>query len=174
MTRHCLEALLRHDWPVTILTKSDLVVRDLDLIKRFTDIEVGLTITTLDEHQRRLLEPGATPIPRRLAGLRLVSEAGISTYAFLGPVYPTSTINSVREMVRRVHEAGATTVLVDRLNLKRGVWTSVSSALSADPHLLRLARARLFPETDEGDYYRRVFAAASDEADSLGLEFGLA
>ena len=174
VTRHCLEVLLRHDWPVTVLTKSDLVVRDLDLLKRFSNVEVGFTVTTLDEHQRRLLEPGASPVPRRLAGMRLVSEAGIRTYAFLGPIYPTANIHTVRELVRRVHEAGATTVLVDRLNLKRGVWTSLSSALSADPHLLGLAKRRLFPGPDEGDHYMRVFAAARDEADSLGLEFGLA
>ncbi len=174
VTRHCLEVLLRHNWPVTILTKSDLVVRDLDLLGRFSDAEVGFTVTTLDEHQRRLLEPGAPPVPRRLAGMRLVSESGVRTYAFLGPIYPMANLHGVRELVRRTHEAGAGMVMVDRLNLRRRVWSSVSRALSPDPHLLKLARGRLFPEPSEGDHYRRIFAAVRDEADALGIEFGLA
>ena len=107
ITRFCLERLSRHDWPVCVLTKSDLVVRDIDLLEAFSDCEVGLTVTTLDEHQRRLMEPGAPPVARRLAAMRLLSDSGIPTYAFIGPIYPTSNLDELRELVRRVHEAGA-------------------------------------------------------------------
>ena len=135
LTRYCLERLLRHDWPVCILTKSDLVVRDMDLLEDLSDVEVGFTITSLDEHQRRLLEPGAPSVARRLAAMRLMADAGIPTYAFIGPIYPTSTINELRELVRKVHDAGTRYVLVDRLNLKRGVWLSLLRALGPDPTL---------------------------------------
>ena len=169
MTRYCLELLVRHDWPVCILTKSDLVVRDIDLIEDLTDAEVGFTITTLDEHQRRLLEPGAPPVARRLAAMRLVSDAGVPTYAFIGPIYPTSTVNELQKLVRKVHDAGATYVLVDRLNLKRGVWLSLLKALGPDISLLSTARRRLFQEDSGNDYYSRAIRVVEDEARALDL-----
>ena len=169
LTRYCLESLARHDWPVCILTKSDLVVRDMDLLEDLSEVEVGFTITSLDEHQRRLLEPGAPRVARRVAAMRLVSDAGIPTYAFIGPIYPTSTINELRELVRRVHDAGARYVLVDRLNLKRGVWLSLLRALGPDPSLLAIARQRLFLEEARDVFYPRAFRAVEEEARSLGL-----
>jgi DNA repair photolyase len=172
VTRFCMERLSRHDWPVAILTKSDLVVRDLDLIEGLSDCEVGFTISTLDEHQRRLLEPGAPSVPRRLAAMRLLSDSGVRTYAFLGPIYPTATINEVREMVRRVNTAGARSLLVDRLNLKRGVWLSVTKALTPDPGLMGIARRRLFPWPGDPDFYQRVFVVVQEEAEALGMDVG--
>jgi DNA repair photolyase len=169
ITRYCLERLLRHDWPVCILTKSDLVVRDIDLLKGLSEVEVGFTITSLDEHQRRLLEPGAPPVARRLAAMRLVSDAGVPTYAFIGPIYPTSTANELRELVRRVHGAGARYILVDRLNLKRGVWLSLLKALGSDDALLSTARRRLFPQEGGDEYYPRAMRVVEEEARALDL-----
>ena len=169
ITRYCLERLSRHDWPVCILTKSDLVVRDIDILETLSQVEVGFTITSLDEHQRRLLEPGAPPVARRLAAMSMMSESGIPTYAFIGPIYPTSTVNELRGLVRRVHEAGASYVLVDRLNLKRGVWLSLLKALGPDPSLLATARRHLFLEEARDVFYPRALRAVEDEALSLGL-----
>lgn len=171
LTRYCLERLLRHDWPVCILTKSDLVVRDLDLLGSFSEREVGFTITTMDEHQRRLMEPGAPPIARRLAAMRLLSDADVPTYAFIGPIYPMATVNELRNLVRQVHEAGARYVLVDRLNLKRGVWLSISRALGGDQALMATARHRMFPPdgSGEGGFYQGAFSVVEDEARALDL-----
>ncbi len=169
LTRFCLDRLARHEWPVGILTKSDLVVRDLDLLGRLSEVEVGFTVTTLDEHQRRLLEPGAPPVPRRLAAMRLLSDAGVPTYAFLGPIFPTTTSVELRELVRLVHAAGARYILVDRLNLRRGVWLSILKALSADQGLLETARRRLFPGSGEADFYPRAFDLVEEEARGLGM-----
>jgi DNA repair photolyase len=169
ITRYCLERLARHDWPVCVLTKSDLVVRDMDIIERISEVEVGFTITSMDEHQRRLLEPGAPPVARRLAAMRMMSDSGIPTYAFIGPIYPTSTVNELRDLVRRVHEAGAGYILVDRLNLKRGVWLSLLKALGPDPELLARARRHLFLEEAKDVFYPLAMKAVEDEAMSLGI-----
>lgn len=169
ITRYCLERLARHDWPVCVLTKSDLVVRDADILGTITEAEVGFTVTTTDEHQRRLMEPGAPPVARRLAAMRMLSDIDIPTYAFIGPIYPTANLNELRELVRRVHEAGARYVLVDRLNLKRGVWLSLLRALGPDPVLLSTARRRLFLEESRDEFYPRAIRAVEDEAMSLGL-----
>ena len=169
ITRNCLELLSRHDWPVCVLTKSDLVVRDMDVLEGFSDCEVGLTITTLDEHQRRLMEPGAPPIPRRLAAMRILAEAGIRTYAFVGPVYPTATLNELRNLVRQVHDAGGRYILVDRMNLKSGVWRSITRALGGDRGLMSTARRRMFPAEGEATFYQRALSTLEEEARALGL-----
>jgi DNA repair photolyase len=169
LTRYCLEPLLRHDWPVCILTKSDLVVRDLDLLEVFSEREVGFTVTTLDEHQRRLMEPGAPSVARRLAAMRLLSDADIPTYAFIGPIYPTASINELRNLVRKVHDAGARYILVDRLNLKSGVWLSVTKALNGDHALMTTARRRMFPPEGNDDFYGPAFRVVEDEARALDI-----
>jgi len=104
--------------------------------------------------------------------MRLLSDAGVRTYAFLGPIYPTATINEVREMVRRVNTAGASSVLVDRLNLKRGVWLSVTRALSPDPALMGVARRRMFPRPGDPDFYQRALVVVQEEAEALGMDVG--
>ena len=88
LTRQCLEILLEHKFPVGILTKSPLVLRDLDIIKKFEEIEVGITITTDDEKMRRIFEPGAAPIEARISTLKKLKEQGVKTYVFIGPMLP--------------------------------------------------------------------------------------
>jgi len=66
LTRQCLEVLLAYQFPVSILTKSSLVLRDLDLIKRFKEMEVGITITTDNDKIREIFEPNAPSIETRI------------------------------------------------------------------------------------------------------------
>jgi DNA repair photolyase len=94
----------------------------------------------------------------------------VRAYAFLGPIYPTASLQDVRALVRAAQGAGASAVMVDRLNLRPGVWASVSRALGADPQLEALARRRLHPAEGEADFYQRVLVTALEEARSLGLE----
>ena len=60
LTRRCLEILAENQWPVTIQTKSSLVLRDIDIFEKIKDIEVGFSIGTADEKIRMLFEPGAS------------------------------------------------------------------------------------------------------------------
>ncbi len=88
LTRRCLAALSRHNFPVEILTKSPLVLRDMDVIAQCRQIEVGLTITTDDEGIRRIFEPRAPSIDQRIRALRALHQKGVRTYAFIGPLLP--------------------------------------------------------------------------------------
>jgi len=144
ITRACLEALLEHPLPVSILTKSALVLRDLDLIKKLKDVQVAFTITTLDEEVRRRFEPGASPVAARLDALRAFSEAGIPTWAFCGPLLPgiTDDETSLDTLFAQLKRAGVGYVLVDSLNLRGAVWGRLSRLLRAHyPHLLERYRA---------------------------------
>jgi DNA repair photolyase len=91
VTRACLEVLARHDWPVRLITRSPLVVRDVDLLRRFSDLEVGLSVPTLDDRARAAVEPGAPTIAHRLEALRALSAAGLDTFVNYAPAYPFTT-----------------------------------------------------------------------------------
>ena len=88
LTRRCLEILADHGWPVTVQTKSPLVLRDLDILKRSPGVEVGFTIATADERVRLIFEPGAPPIARRIEALGKLHAAGIATFVMVAPLLP--------------------------------------------------------------------------------------
>lgn len=111
LTRQCLEILREHKFPVGILTKSPLVLRDLDIIKRFDEIEVGITISTDDEEMRKIFEPGAPPIEARINTLRKLKEQGIKTYVFIGPMLPMNP-----DILSEKIEKYADSILISRMN----------------------------------------------------------
>jgi len=111
LTRQCLEVLLPYQFPVFILTKSQLVLRDMDLIKKFEDIEVGITITTDNEKMREIFEPKAPTIEARIHALKTLHENNIKTYAFIGPALPMDPEALGRRIFPYVDH-----VLIDRMN----------------------------------------------------------
>ena len=116
LTRRCLEILLRHGWPVTIQTKSPLVLRDVDLLRRSDKIEVGLSVTSADDGVRRLFEPGAPSIEVRIKALEQLHLAGITTYAMIAPMLPGA------EKLAAGLSGRVDYVLVDRMNYHYGDW----------------------------------------------------
>ncbi len=122
LTRRCLEVLLPYQPSVDILTKSPLVLRDLDLLKRFKEVEVGMTITTDDDEIRKTFEPHASPITARIQALKTLFEAGLETYAFIGPLLPMDPEALSEQLNPYVHS-----VLIDRMNYAsktRKIYTS--------------------------------------------------
>jgi DNA repair photolyase len=111
ITRGCLEALLDRQFPVNLLTRSPLCLRDLDLFKRFEKIKVGLTVTTHDERIKKLFEPCSPSISARINALETLHKAGIRTYAFIGPLLPLKAA-----MLARMLEGVVDEVLIDRMN----------------------------------------------------------
>jgi DNA repair photolyase len=111
VTRSCLEALAPYPVEVHVLTKSPLVLRDMDVLKNLRNVSVGITITTDDDRVRRLFEPKAPPIARRLHALKELHEHGISTYAFVGPLLPMNP-----EVLARALLPCVDSVLIDRMN----------------------------------------------------------
>ena len=110
LTRRCLEILLENQWPVTIQTKSSLVLRDIEILEKFKDIEVGFSITTADEKIRKLFEPGASPIKERIHALDVLHSRGIQTFAMIAPLLPGAD-GLIEELSGKVDH-----VLIDRLN----------------------------------------------------------
>lgn len=90
-SRNILELLVRSDAHVEILSKSDLMVNDIDLLKEFRDLSVGISLNTLDDDFRKDMEPGAPSVKRRLKALEKLHSAGIPTYLFISPIFPYLT-----------------------------------------------------------------------------------
>jgi len=90
-TRKILEKLVGTEAEISILTKSKLVVRDIDLFKKFKNINVGISISTLDENFAKIIERAASKPLDRLDAIKQISEAGIETYTFISPFFPEIT-----------------------------------------------------------------------------------
>lgn len=131
ITRNCLEELIGHEFSVSILTKSALILRDLDLLRQIGDLEVGFTVTVLDERVRRAFEPRSSPSRARLEALKRLAEAGIKTWLFFGPVLPyfSDSWEHIDELFASAAEAGVDYLLIDRLNLYPQVWGRVRRLL---------------------------------------------
>ena len=111
LTRLCLKELLEKQFPVNVQTKSKLALRDLDLFEQFEVIDVGFTIATDDEKVARLFEPMASPIKDRIDALGQMHDAGIRTFAFIGPLLPGNPEKLVGELEGKVDY-----VYIDRMN----------------------------------------------------------
>jgi len=85
-TRKILESLVGTSAEISVLTKSKLVIRDIDLFKKFKNIEVGISISTLNENFARIIERAASKPTERLGAIKKISEAGIKTYTFISPL----------------------------------------------------------------------------------------
>ena len=123
LTREILKILLRYGWPVIIQTKSTLVLRDLDIIKKFRDIEVGFTIITLNEKLRKKFEPFSSSIKERIKALKILKKEGIKTFAFLGPIIPFTNFKEVDRLVDKVRFVDK--IYFDKLRYKPGLERSI-------------------------------------------------
>lgn len=111
LTRRCLKELVKRQFPVNIQTKSDLVLRDLDLFKALKEIEVGFTITTDDERVSKLFEPKASSIKDRLTALTKIHSSGIKTFVFIGPLLPGNPEKLIEKLAEK-----ADSVFIDKMN----------------------------------------------------------
>jgi DNA repair photolyase len=111
LTRRLLELLVGRDFPVEIQTKSARVRRDLDIIRRVPQVEVGFTIATEDETIARMFERRASPVGERVEVLREFKVAGISTFAMAGPLLPGNP-----ERLAALLAGAVDRVIIDRMN----------------------------------------------------------
>jgi DNA repair photolyase len=123
LTRHCLEILAQNNWPVTVQTRSSLVLRDMDILENGNEFEVGLSITTADDGIRKLFEPNAPPIQERVRALDELHRAGIRTYVMIAPILPKA------EALSEILAGKVDYVIFDRMNYHYADWVYRKSGL---------------------------------------------
>jgi DNA repair photolyase len=116
LTRQCLEILAQNHWPVAVQTRSSLVLRDIDILKKGRDFKVGLSITTADDSIRKLFEPNAPMIEERIRALDELHRAGIRTYVMIAPMLPGA--EGLAEMLAGKVDS----VIFDRMNYHHADW----------------------------------------------------
>lgn len=108
--RGCLEVLAECDHPLTITTKSDRVLRDLDLLAPMAEkglVAVALSVTSLEPSVHRTLEPRAASAARRLAAIRALALAGIPVHVSVSPIIPAITDGELEAILEAAAEVGA-------------------------------------------------------------------
>jgi len=116
LTRRCLDILIQNNWPIVIQTRSPLVLRDIDILKQGKNLEVGFSVTTADDHIRKLFEPNAPAITNRIKALSILHQAGIKTYAMIAPMLPGA--ENLAEMLAGKIDR----VILDRMNYNHADW----------------------------------------------------
>lgn len=121
ITRDMLKVLLKLKHPVSIITKNALIVRDLDILEEMASmnlVKVSISITSLSEKTRAILEPRTTTIKKRLETVKILSEHNIPVNVMIAPIIPSINSHEILPLAKKASESGANSIgyTVVRLN----------------------------------------------------------
>lgn len=121
ITRACLKMMYKWKNPTGIITKNSLILRDLDILKDLAHLDlvrVSISINTLSEETRRLLEPRTSSINNRLKAVEILSANGIPVNVMLAPIIPSLNCHEIIPLIKKVANLGALSVayIIVRLN----------------------------------------------------------
>jgi DNA repair photolyase len=134
ITRRCAQVLANHGFPLLVVTKSDLVVRDLDIFRQ-TQTVVAVTITTPHEDIASLIEPFAPPPERRLSALQKIVDSGLTAVARIDPILPTVNDDEkdFEKLVSTLADIGVKQITVATMKPVKGFFST-----------LKMTRPRLY------------------------------
>ncbi len=165
-TRALLEELVGSGMEVSIQTKSDLVLRDIDMISQLPGARVGLSINTLDEGFRSDMD-AAVPLARRLAAMKELHNAGIRTTCFISPIFPG--ITDAPAIIEAARDR-CNLVWLENLNLRGGYKADILGYIAEKrPELVPLYDA-IYQKGDR-TYWRELDAEVRAYADRESLEY---
>ena len=165
-TRALLTQLQGSGAKISIATKSDLILRDLDLIKSFPDARVSWSINTLDETFREDMDK-AVSIQRRLAAMEAFHRAGVRTTCFISPIFPG--ITDAKAIIQRARTQ-CNLIWLENLNLRGGYKTVIMDYIQKKrPDLLPLYQ-EIYNKNDRR-YWELLDAELKDWAAEMGLDY---
>lgn len=147
VTKKILIELLKTDANVEILTKSKFVLNDIEIIKKFKNIKIGISLNTLDDNFRKIIEPNASSINERIETLNELKKHGISTYVFISPIFPQ--ITDCEEIINCIFKY-CDTFYLENLNLRGNYKQIVLDLIKIHyPHLTSLYQ-NIYNNNDNG------------------------
>jgi DNA repair photolyase len=157
LTRKVIQLVSGHGkFSVSILTKNDLVLRDLDLLEHIKDrVDVGFTITTFSHNAQPIFEPHASRVSDRIKALRRLNQAGIDTWVFIAPMLPFVTEEGLEQGLQLVAEAGVKRLMTDRYNARGMIIRQTLQAYRRWRSNVDLERVRELL-WHGGEYYRQL------------------
>jgi DNA repair photolyase len=171
LTRRCCELLLERGFVLSVLTKSRLILRDLDIF-RGRPVRVGVTLTTLDDHLQKLWEPGATGVSERIEVIEAARREGLNTSIMLGPLLPflSDGQEAIEAMLQKAADLEVGAIWVDAMNPRPRVWPAVSELLRAEfPELLPEYSKILFRQGARTEYLAGLRARIELAAHRTGV-----
>ena len=181
ITRAVLEVLAETGHPAGIVTKSALVVRDVDILGPMAAkglVKVAISVTTLDRHLARRMEPRASTPTRRLEAVRQLAEAGIPTAVMVAPVVPGLTDHEIEAILAAAAAAGAQEAGYIALRLPLEIKTLFREWLAAERPDRAARVMALMQSMHEGRDYRAEFGlrqkGSGPYAEQIGHRFRLA
>lgn len=173
LTRKCLEILADFGYKgsIAIQTKSPLATKDIDILKKLKKVTVGFTVTTLDDKVSRFLETKAPPVSLRINALKKLHDAGINTYAFIGPILPhfTSDKTKINELLDKLQAVGVTEVWFEHINLSPKIKARLY-------RFLKKEAPDLIPEFDQAnttEYREKLESIIHEAMKGRNLKIGL-
>lgn len=126
ITRKILQVFLKYQHPVSIITKNVLILRDLDILSKLAErnlIHVSISITSLKEETRRILEPRTASIIKRMETVKILSDHNIPVIVMMAPIIPAINSHEIFDLVKKVRKFGALSVAYTmvRLNGATGI-----------------------------------------------------
>lgn len=165
LTRGCLVLLKRANARVSLLTKSDLVLRDLDVLAGWDGAEVGISIGCPDDDVAAITEPGACPPSQRFRTLAELSRAGVSSYLMAAPILPgvCDSEESLKDLVARAGGVGVRKIIWDVFNPKPLATSRLNGALTS--------RGLVASPQHKGERIAALRSIMYRECSSRGIEF---
>ena len=149
LMREILPRLIPLQPSLCIMTKSDLIVRDIDLLKKFKDIAAGVSLTLLNDNIRKEVEPLASSVERRIGAVKKLKEAGIRTFVFISPMFPYLT--DWKQIIRRT-KSFVDEFWFENLNVRATNWPDIKKWLKAyHQDLLKKYEEVYFTKSDYWD-----------------------
>lgn len=168
ITRSVLEVLRDYGAGVSILTKSDLILRDSDLLKQFKDVDVNFTINSFDEKWKSLVEPNSPAVKDRIKAIETLVDAGIKVYVMIGPYWPFFTDSSV--MLKKFKELGVSGIFTESFNTVGGNWSGVEEVLAKNfPKLLPEFKETMFNKKKFNEFYDGEYKKLKGLSEDLKL-----
>lgn len=173
LTRKCLEGLadFGYEGNISIQTKSPLVIKDLDVLKKLKNVTVGFTVTSLNDEVSKFLEVMAPPISSRIQTLKQLHDAGISTYVFVGPILPhfINNVHKIDELLDKLKEVGVSEVWFEHINLSPKIKERLFAYINKNsPELITD-----FEKADTQDYRDELEQIIRNAMEKRGLKMGL-
>ena len=141
LTRKCLEVIRDYGFEgiISILTKSDLVLRDIDIFKALKHAIVGLTVTSYNDSISKYFEKYAPNVTDRFDALEKLNKNGIKTYAFVGPILPhfVAFEAELEKIFKKLSEIGTKDIFIEHLNLSRYIRTRLIAEMKGvEPQII--------------------------------------
>jgi len=152
VTRKILQQLVKSEALISVVTKSNLVLRDIDLFKQMKHIEVGLSISFLDEELKSKLEPASPSVSDRIEALKILKYAGIKTVCHISPIIPGITdIEKIIEATKDYVDE----YTFDKLDLRSSFKTKMFNFIKLEyPDLIPLYQGIYVKKTS--DYFKKI------------------